>query len=225
MRKPPAGNYGRSALSGGARSSFRRPPGTRSLFRRPSGVTGIAATETTGPTVRLDGETPAKEDPSPRLRPAAKALVRSSSAVLLVAERHADGTLYWTLPGGGVHGDESVPEALRRELREELGCRSVVGDRVSSFWYRHTSLENTVSVYSVRECALRSEPRPVRADGVVAVRWVPPTDPPAGTLLQVRTLLENCDRPGDRERRENEERWPVRDAVADGGFRRFSGRR
>ncbi|PKQ27370.1 MAG: DNA mismatch repair protein MutT [Actinobacteria bacterium HGW-Actinobacteria-4] len=37
----------------------------------------------------------------------------------------------WELPGGKTEPDESVREALRRELREELGVEVEVGDEVA----------------------------------------------------------------------------------------------
>jgi 8-oxo-dGTP diphosphatase len=53
----------------------------------------------------------------------AAAIVRSG---LLLAARRTSPALAagrWELPGGKVEPDESVEEALVREVREELGCR------------------------------------------------------------------------------------------------------
>jgi 8-oxo-dGTP diphosphatase len=128
-----------------------------------------------------------------RVRRGAKALIPSSDRYLLVAERHADGSPFWTLPGGGVHPHESLAGGLRRELREELSCGCLVGGRVTRLPYVHSSLDSTVSLYTVFECRLLSEATPVPAEGVVAVRWVDPSDPPATTLPQVRQVLQSAD--------------------------------
>lgn len=132
-----------------------------------------------------------------RLRPGAKALVATDRRVLLVRERHADGEPFWTLPGGGVEAGESVRAALRRELAEELDCGCVVGDRLGTFWYAHSSLPATVSAYAVRACSLLTDPRPVPAEGVGALRWARPADLPARTLPQVRRLARRHCRTGD----------------------------
>jgi ADP-ribose pyrophosphatase YjhB (NUDIX family) len=40
---------------------------------------------------------------------------------VLLCRHEKPGKEYWLLPGGGVHSGESLVDALRRELREELG--------------------------------------------------------------------------------------------------------
>jgi ADP-ribose pyrophosphatase YjhB (NUDIX family) len=54
----------------------------------------------------------------PRIR--VSAILRWQGRVLL-CRQEKPGKEYWLLPGGGVDGGESLIEALRRELREELG--------------------------------------------------------------------------------------------------------
>ncbi|MFB6215661.1 MAG: NUDIX hydrolase [Candidatus Aenigmatarchaeota archaeon] len=48
------------------------------------------------------------------------ALVRHGNKVLLVKNHWSSG---WILPGGGVEKDESLEEAVRREIKEETGLR------------------------------------------------------------------------------------------------------
>jgi len=79
-------------------------PETPSHLSGPDGANGLgsdAAQQTTGPTVRVG------------------ALIITDGGLLLVRQRRLDRE-YWLLPGGGVRFGESVAEALRRELREEL---------------------------------------------------------------------------------------------------------
>jgi 8-oxo-dGTP pyrophosphatase MutT (NUDIX family) len=74
-----------------------------------------------------------------RLRPAARAVILDDQdRVLLV---HFDfgaaaelPTGLWACPGGGIEPNESVPEGLRRELREEVGLQ--VDDIGQPIWHK-----------------------------------------------------------------------------------------
>ena len=57
----------------------------------------------------------------PRIR--VSAILRWQGRVLL-CRQEKPGKEYWLLPGGGVDGGETLIEALRRELREELGVEA-----------------------------------------------------------------------------------------------------
>lgn len=134
-------------------------------------------------------QTDATASPSTAVRQGAKAVVVSASRTLLVKEQHDDGGTFWTLPGGGVDPGESAAKGLKRELREELQCDSVVGDAVSTFCYAHSSSPGTVSRYVVFACGLISEIQPVRGEGILAAAWMAPEDLPPTVLPQVRYLV------------------------------------
>ncbi len=55
------------------------------------------------------------------------ALVVENGKVLLVSHKK-EGHVYWLLPGGGVDYGEKLPDALRREVCEELNVEIDVGD-------------------------------------------------------------------------------------------------
>jgi 8-oxo-dGTP pyrophosphatase MutT (NUDIX family) len=63
------------------------------------------------------------------VRPAARALVLDPDGhVLLVRFVNPDtGEEFWTTPGGGVDTGETLEEAVRRELREEIGLDAELG--------------------------------------------------------------------------------------------------
>jgi len=129
----------------------------------------------------------------PQMRQSAKALLTAADRVLLVKERHGDGSEFWTLPGGGVERGESLTEALSRELFEELRCPVDIGRRVRTLWYAHVSSSLRVSRWQVYRCWTPGKPTPAHDDGILDSRWVRWTDLPSNTLTQVRYLLQRCD--------------------------------
>jgi 8-oxo-dGTP diphosphatase len=73
-------------------------------------------------------------------RRVAAAIVREGQ-VLMVRERNRgpggrhDGLEFWTLPGGGVEAGESDDDAVRREVREEVGLGVRSARRLFDFAY------------------------------------------------------------------------------------------
>ncbi|MBV8181824.1 MAG: (deoxy)nucleoside triphosphate pyrophosphohydrolase [Mycobacterium sp.] len=86
---------------------------------------------------------------------------------VLVAQRLRPPELAgrWELPGGKVAPDETEPEALARELAEELGVEVAVGERLGD----DIALNATTTLRAYRVRLIRGEPRP-HDHG--ALRWV-----------------------------------------------------
>jgi 8-oxo-dGTP diphosphatase len=133
---------------------------------------------------------PIEVETAVRLREGVKALVSTETGVLLVKERHSDGDVFWTLPGGGLRAGESRIDGLQRELREELGCDIVATDRATTMVYAHHS-RDMVSLYHTFRCSLLSEVTPARSHGILECRWVSPADLPPATLPQVRAVVHS----------------------------------
>lgn len=127
------------------------------------------------------------------IRQSAKALLTAGDRVLLVKERHTDGSEFWTFPGGGVENGENFATALSRELMEELRCPIDIGRRIQTLWYSHVSPGRAVSRWHVFRCWTPAQPTPAWDDGILDSRWVRRTDLPSNTLAQVRYLLQTLD--------------------------------
>lgn len=74
-----------------------------------------------------------KEIPACFYRVSAKALVLDESKQKFLVVQEADGR--WELPGGGIDHGETPSEALKREIKEEMGLEATsVADHPSYFF-------------------------------------------------------------------------------------------
>lgn len=121
-----------------------------------------------------------------------RAIFCSQGKILLVLENFpAGGENYWIPPGGKVEKGESEPEAIRRELLEELGLSSEILATMGAELKPYCRLigpgfkgSKLTVQHFISELA---EPfKPQLLDGQLEARWV--SEPPSGGIVGEITL-------------------------------------
>jgi A/G-specific adenine glycosylase len=110
----------------------------------------------------------AKKAPTPHYDVAA-GIIRNAEGRILIAQRPLDGLLggLWEFPGGKQEAGETLPEALRRELREELGIEVEVGALFVAVRHAFTHFKITLHAYECQHTG--GQPRRL---GVRDFAWV-----------------------------------------------------
>lgn len=97
------------------------------------------------------------------------AVIRRGEAVLLAQRRpDRDEALRWEFPGGKLDAGEEPQAALVRELREELGIETSVGDLYQVVL--HDYADRTIHLMAFRTEIVSGDPKPLDC---ASVRWVP----------------------------------------------------
>ena len=98
-------------------------------------------------------------------------LIQDEKGRFLVTRRRAGSHLagFWEFPGGKRESGESLEDALRRELEEELSARFEIGERVETARWEYP--ERTIVIHFYR-CRLESGTIEPREDQAMA--WVAP---------------------------------------------------
>ena len=109
------------------------------------------------------------------------AVMRRGDRILIcrrtAAQAHAPK---WEFPGGKVESGESPPEALRRELREELAVAAQIGDELERYEFRYLGKSPILLIfYTVTE--FDGEPRNCVFE---QMRWVAPRELPGFDFLE-----------------------------------------
>ena len=118
---------------------------------------------------------PSCDEPSRKLvvHVVGAALLREGKVLSARRARHVSAPGRWEFPGGKVEPGETPQEALRRELREELGLDLAIGEFIGRGIDAHRSRDIVLDVYAVPWKPYRSLGRLVDHD---EVRWLGPED-------------------------------------------------
>ncbi|MEW5987364.1 MAG: A/G-specific adenine glycosylase [Chloroflexota bacterium] len=103
----------------------------------------------------------------------AAGVIRGSDGRLLIARRPLNGLLggLWEFPGGKQRPGESLPETLRREIREELDVEIEVERPLTVIQHAYTHFR--ISLHAFHARYLSGQPRCL---GVADYAWVYPAD-------------------------------------------------
>ncbi len=119
---------------------------------------------------------PVRKRPPPKPHyDVAAGLIRDQQGRLLIARRPLDGLLggLWEFPGGKREAGESLPECLRRELREELAIEVAVGDLFVTVRHAFTHFRITLHAFECRYIGALPPHDEPQAIGAMEWRWTP----------------------------------------------------
>ena len=111
---------------------------------------------------------------------------------VLIARRPSDGLLggLWEFPGGKLEGGESLPECVRREVREEVGIDASVDEHMLTVGHAYSHFRVTLHFYACTY--VKGRPR---ALGCSDWKWARPDELaqyafPAGSAKAVTAVVE-----------------------------------
>ena len=116
------------------------------------------------------------------------AVIESGGKILLARRRDIN---WWNLPGGGMEAKETVDEALRREVREEVGIEIDI-DYLVGVYSKPQKSEIVLSFW----CHHRSG-TPTTSDEVSEVGWFAPDALPEPLLPKHRQRLLDALKQGE----------------------------
>ena len=110
-------------------------------------------------------------------------VIQHGDAILLV--RNTYGRRQWTFPGGSLARAETAEEAIRREVREEVGLRLESLQQLGTFEAIINYKQAHVTVFTGVSADLRVTIDPGE---ILEARWFPPKDLPALPTTAARIL-------------------------------------
>jgi len=109
----------------------------------------------------MDGGTPQlapEESRKPDITVVAALMVRDSRVLICQRRRDDSHGLQWEFPGGKVEPGESLSQALKRELREELGIEAAIGKEIYRTRHRYREFQSELELIFLQVTIDRAAP-------------------------------------------------------------------
>lgn len=104
------------------------------------------------------------------------AVITNNSGQILVAQRPYSEVSYksykWEFPGGKVEENESPQEALKREIREELGSEIILKNKIGELEYNYPDFKLKMDLFI---CQLKEGSFPVAMEHN-QIKWISPEE-------------------------------------------------
>ena len=107
------------------------------------------------------------------------AVIRKDNRIFATERGYGEFKDKWEFPGGKIESGESGPEALKREIREELDTIIEVGDYIDTIEYDYPTFHLSMECYwcTVVEGKLtlleHENPLWLDRDSLLSVEWLP----------------------------------------------------
>ncbi len=106
-------------------------------------------------------------------------IVRNNSVLICQRTKYQPMGLKWEFPGGKIEPGEEAPQALRRELEEELGISATIGEKVTTAQH-HYKKGGAVELHFYRVAEFEGE---LKNQIFEQIRWVDRRDLPRFDFL------------------------------------------
>jgi mutator protein MutT len=107
------------------------------------------------------------------------AVIERNGRVLICQRKGGRHALKWEFPGGKVERDETPPEALKRELREELAIDARIGAEIGHHQVRYGN-GPMIHLHFYRVTEFSGEPQNLQFERIV---WEQPQELPSYDFL------------------------------------------